>query len=211
MRGAHAARYLFAACLCASTVDLIVVDGVVGPMALRGEPSSPTESAASVAAGSAATAPAQRLAMNGTAGASATSGTEAASSPATATATATARPPLAPRVVARFESDQPVATWEDLRPLAAEMKADPQARIVLEGHADPYGDPAHNRTLSLDRAKWAQARLVELGVSAARLEVIAHGAERPLDEGGDDAAVASNRRVEFRWLPSSPSREDRGR
>jgi peptidoglycan-associated lipoprotein len=88
------------------------------------------------------------------------------------------------------------------------MKADPTTRIVLEGHADQYGDLSHNRTLSLDRAKWAQARLVELGVSAARIEVIAHGAERPIAEGDDDAAVASNRRVEFRWIPRSPAPED---
>lgn len=211
MRGAHAARYLFAACLCASTVDLIVVDGVVGPVALRAEASSSTTSAtsaASAAPSSAAPPATEGLAANVDARTTAPSGTAAERAAAATPDPATAPPSLTPRVVARFDSDQPIASWEDLRPLAAAMRADPKARVVLEGHADPYGDPSHNRTLSLDRAKWARARLVELGVSAARVEVIAHGAERPLDEGGDDAAVASNRRVEFRWLPSSPSRDD---
>jgi peptidoglycan-associated lipoprotein len=205
MRGTHAARYLFAACLCASTVDLIVVDCVIGPMALRTEPASamPISSIAeSSAAPSRDDVPAVKAATTTTlATANATTSTPSAAGEARGG-------PLAPQVVARFESEQPSASWEDLRPLAAAMTAEPTTRVVLEGHADQYGDPSHNRTLSLDRAKWAQARLVELGVSAARIEVIAHGAERPLAEGDDDAAVAINRRVEFRWIPRSPLPED---
>jgi len=80
---------------------------------------------------------------------------------------------------------------------------------VLEGHADRNGDRAYNRTLSLERARWAQARLVELGVPAERVEVIAHGADRPLTDSAVDAAVASNRRVEARWLPSAADDGDR--
>ncbi len=118
-------------------------------------------------------------------------------------------PGAAPTVVARFEIDQPNASWDDLAFLAATMKADPRRRVVLEGHTDRKGDRAYNRTLSYERARWAQSRLVELGVSASRVEVIAHGAEQPLADGPDDAAVASNRRVEARWLPSAPDDGDR--
>jgi len=112
-------------------------------------------------------------------------------------------------VVARFDIDQPNASWDDLAFLAASMKADPRRRVVLEGHADRKGDRVYNRTLSFERARWAQGRLVELGVDARRIEVIAHGADRPLSDGPDDAAVASNRRVEARWLPSAPDDGDR--
>jgi peptidoglycan-associated lipoprotein len=102
----------------------------------------------------------------------------------------------------------PTANDEDLRALAAEMLADPTSEIMLEGHTDQRGDPVRNRALSLERATWAQAKLVELGVSATRIAVVGLGAERPLYTGDDDAAVASNRRVELRWLSSSPSREN---
>ncbi|HSO31076.1 MAG TPA: OmpA family protein [Labilithrix sp.] len=183
------ARYAFAACLLVSVVDLSIVDFVIGPWALGPEPApSPRQAPAPVAA-PATTSPA----------------TAAAATAASAAATAALAGRSAPRVVARFESDQPTASDEDLRALATAMIADPSGEILLEGHTDQRGDPDHNRALSLERARWAQNRLVELGVSASRIAVVGLGAERPLAKGDDDAAVASNRRVEVRWLASSPS------
>jgi peptidoglycan-associated lipoprotein len=200
---ANAAKYLFAACLCASVVDLFVVDLVIAPLAL--------EPTAAVTAVTPAMTPAATLAPAGGAAA----GAATTLTPAAAVATTSLLLPAIvragsypPGVVARFDSDQAVGSSDDLAALAKAMLADPKTRIVLEGHADPTGDRSHNRTLSLDRAKWAQGRLVDAGVAAARIEVIGHGAERLLSEGDDDAAVASNRRVEFRWLPSSPSDEE---
>lgn len=203
MRGTSAAKYLFAACLCASTVDLIVVNFVIGPLAFPDGDAAPAE-------------PALKAAPAATAGGEGTSRMESPAAHATATvaeAAATVAPAEspAPSVVARFESDQPVASSDELRPLAKALNADPKRRIVLEGHADQHGDPAHNRALSLERAEWAKAQLVALGVDTARIDVIAHGAERPLAGGDDDAAVASNRRVEARWLPSSGSTGDEER
>ena len=191
MRGAVTAKYLFAACLCVSTVDLLVVNFVIGPLAIA----APAAGAFPLVAAS-GDAPAPTV-------------PSATPARATAALVAPAPPATAPMVVARFEIDQPTASWDDLAFLAATMKADPRRRVVLEGHTDRKGDRGYNRTLSFERARWAQSRLVELGVSASRVEVIAHGAEQPLAEGPDDAAVASNRRVEARWLPSAPDDGDR--
>jgi outer membrane protein OmpA-like peptidoglycan-associated protein len=184
------AKYVFAACLCASVLDLSLVNFVIGPAALRPE----------VASGLVAEAP------------------RPVDAPAAATATPTPTPVengqtrasrMKTRVVARFESDQPTTDDRDLRALATAMIAEPNGEIVLEGHTDQRGDPARNRALSMERAMWAQNRLVELGVNASRIAVVGLGAERPLDKGDDDAAVASNRRVEVRWLSGSPSTEER--
>lgn len=191
MRGAdQTARYLFAACLSASTVALLFVNFVLGPLAF-GAP------AAALAF--------PLVAASGEAAAAAVTPRVTAAAPAILPAA----PATAPMVVARFEIDQPNASWDDLAFLAATMKADPRRRVVLEGHTDRKGDRAYNRTLSFERARWAQSRLVELGVSASRVEVIAHGAEQPLADGPDDAAVELNRRVEARWLPSAPDDGDR--
>jgi outer membrane protein OmpA-like peptidoglycan-associated protein len=195
MRGTTAARYLFAACLSASTVALLVVNLVLGPMAFGSAAGSTPAAYALVAAGPQAEGPRQAAA--------------AERPPAERTTVLGALETAPPIVVARFEIDQPSASWDDLAFLAATMKADPRRRVVLEGHSDRKGDRAYNRTLSFERARWAQARLVELGVKASRIEVIAHGADRPLADGPDDAAVASNRRVEARWLPSAPDDGDR--
>ena len=194
-----AAKYLFAACLSASVVDLVIADFVLGPLALQ-PPSppgmaSPTPSTppppdrAEVAAAPRVAAP-----------------TATATAVVSATPSATTLPTTRPRsrVVARFDSDQQAANEDDLRALAKAMIADPSAEIVLEGHTDQRGDAARNRTLSLDRATWAKGRLVELGVNPSRIAVVGLGAERPLGTGDDDASIASNRRVEVRWLSGSP-------
>ena len=203
-----AAKYVFAACLSASVVDLVVVDFVLGPLALG--PEAPPTSAAIAAATEA-----------GGAGTAAATGLPTMTATALPTATATAtdatdatdagRPRTVrarTRVVARFDSDQPIGSDDELRALATAMIADPYAEIVLEGHTDQRGDPDRNQSLSVERATWARNRLVELGVSASRIAVVGLGSERPLDKGDDDAAIANNRRVEVRWLTGSPSAEE---
>ena len=201
MRSGVAAK-LFAACLGCSLVDLVVLDFVVGPEALR-------EDAAD--AQSPGDEPPRRrsLAAEAGAAAAATSSVAVPARPASEThGGATPAPAAGRRVVARFESDSPIADDTELRALAASMLADPTAEIVLEGHADQRGDPERNRMLSLDRAKWAQTRLVELGVSASRIAVVGVGAERPRETAEDDAAIANNRRVEVRWITGTPPADD---
>jgi peptidoglycan-associated lipoprotein len=196
MRSGVAAK-LFAACLGCSLVDLAVLDFVVGPEALREGPTLVAPDAGR------ATESVQDAGVSATATATTTTPTAA-----TDGGRAPARAGSGRRVVARFDSEQPSADDTELRALAAAMIADPTAEIVLEGHSDQRGDPERNRMLSLDRAKWAQTRLVELGVSASRIAVVGVGAERPRETGEDDTAVAANRRVEVRWITGTPPAED---
>jgi peptidoglycan-associated lipoprotein len=198
MRSGVAAK-LFAACLGCSLVDLAVLDFVVGPEALREAPTLAAPDAGR------ATESVHDASVSATATATTTTPTAAADG---GRAPARAGSGAGRRVVARFDSEQPSADDTELRALAAAMIADPTAEIVLEGHSDQRGDPERNRMLSLDRAKWAQTRLVELGVSASRIAVVGVGAERPRETGEDDTAVAANRRVEVRWITGTPPAED---
>jgi outer membrane protein OmpA-like peptidoglycan-associated protein len=196
MRSGVAAK-LFAACLCCSLVDLVALDFVVGPAALRDDvTANDAQTGPTAASTDATTSPTSTL----------TSPTPTPTAPpAAASGEPATRPASGRRVVARFDSDSPIADDTDLRTLAASMLADPSAEIVLEGHTDQRGDPERNRMLSLERAKWAQTRLVELGVSSSRIAVVGVGAERPRET--DDAAIASNRRVEVRWITGTPPAE----
>lgn len=79
------------------------------------------------------------------------------------------------------------------------MIEDHDARIVLEGHSDTHGGDDYNHDISLKRAEWVKSRLVELGVSADRIETSGLGATRPLRSDLPDAESV-NRRVEVRWI-----------
>ena len=109
-------------------------------------------------------------------------------------------PARVPTIVASFESASTEPTDESaIRALATAMIEDHDVSIVLEGHSDTRGGDDYNHTISLERANWVKARLVELGVSPDRIETVGLGATRPLRS--DDADAPSvNRRVEVRWL-----------
>ena len=104
-----------------------------------------------------------------------------------------------PTIVARFDSaaTEP-ADQMAIRTLARAMIEDHAAEIVLEGHSDTIGGDDYNHEISLARADWVKARLVELGVSAERIETVGLAATRPL-HSDVDAQASVNRRVEVRW------------
>lgn len=77
------------------------------------------------------------------------------------------------------------------------LKANPAARVRLEGHADERGTREYNVGLGERRAKAVQAALTALGVSDNQLSIVSYGEERPVDPGHDEAAWAKNRRVQL--------------
>ena len=111
-------------------------------------------------------------------------------------------PARVPTIVARFDtaSKEP-ADQSAIRALATAMIEDHDVTIVLEGHSDTRGGDDYNHKISLERADWVKVRLVELGVSAERIETVGLGATRPL-RSDDPDAPSVNRRVEVRWLGS---------
>ncbi|WP_460502983.1 OmpA family protein, partial [Hymenobacter agri] len=79
-----------------------------------------------------------------------------------------------------------------LNQLAAELKARPELRLRIAGHADKIGEPDKNQVLSEQRAEAVKAFLVQAGVAAGRLSTVGYGDTRPLYPSPD----VRNRRVE---------------
>jgi peptidoglycan-associated lipoprotein len=77
------------------------------------------------------------------------------------------------------------------------LRANPQARFRVEGHADAQGTEQYSLALGAHRAEAVKSYLVSLGIEQGRLTTISYGAERPADHGHHEAAWAKNRRVEF--------------
>jgi peptidoglycan-associated lipoprotein len=69
--------------------------------------------------------------------------------------------------------------------------------ITLEGHCDERGTVEYNQALGEKRANAARDYLVNAGVSAARIQSLSYGKERPFAEGHDESAWAQNRRAHF--------------
>lgn len=80
---------------------------------------------------------------------------------------------------------------------AAYLKDSPQSRIVVEGNCDERGTNEYNMALGERRAVGAKKYLVNLGVSANRVNTISYGEERPLNYGHDELAWSQNRRADF--------------
>ena len=76
------------------------------------------------------------------------------------------------------------------------LKANPNAKVRLEGHCDERGTAEYNLALGQKRAEAAKAFLEGLGISSQRMATVSYGEERPLDAGHNDAAWAKNRRVD---------------
>jgi peptidoglycan-associated lipoprotein len=100
----------------------------------------------------------------------------------------------------QFEFDRWELTPEarhTLEELASAMKAFPNLKLTIEGHADERGTSEYNLALGARRAQSARDYLVNLGVAAERLETISYGQERPVDPGHNEIAWALNRRAHF--------------
>jgi len=81
---------------------------------------------------------------------------------------------------------------------ANSLKASPNTRIRLEGHADERGTREYNLALGERRAQAIERYLQVQGVSAGQMETISYGEERPADTGTTEAAYSRNRRVEMK-------------
>lgn len=77
---------------------------------------------------------------------------------------------------------------------AAWLQKYPNKTIVVEGHADERGTREYNLALGERRANAVREYLISLGVSAARIETISYGKERPAVLGSNESAWAQNRR-----------------
>lgn len=101
----------------------------------------------------------------------------------------------------QFDWDKAVikdASFSLMNEIADVIKKNPQIkRIRIEGHASVDGAPAHNKTLSNDRAHAVMKYLVDHGIAAAELAAIGFGSDRPIADNGTAEGREQNRRVEF--------------
>lgn len=97
-----------------------------------------------------------------------------------------------------FATDQSTLTPQGqatLNQQATWLMNNPNYTAVIEGHADEQGTRQYNLALGARRANAAREYLVSKGVSAARLNVISYGKERPLEVCSNEACYAKNRRA----------------
>ena len=67
------------------------------------------------------------------------------------------------------------------------LQSKPDARLTLEGHADPRGSVEYNQALSQRRVERVKGFLVALGIPAANIQTEAFGEQRPTDKQVKDA------------------------
>ncbi len=69
----------------------------------------------------------------------------------------------------------------------------PQVTVRIEGNADERGTREYNLALGARRAESVRTYLVSRGISAARIDTISYGKERPIAAGSNEEAWARNR------------------
>lgn len=102
-----------------------------------------------------------------------------------------------------FDFDKSVvkaAGFADLEKHAAYLAANPSAQVVLEGHADERGTREYNMALGERRAKAVSRFLQVNGASAAQIETVSFGEEKPAVLGHNAQSWAQNRRVEIKYV-----------
>jgi len=77
------------------------------------------------------------------------------------------------------------------------LKANPSAKITVEGHCDERGTREYNLGLGQRRAKATRDYLVAAGIDPNRIKTISYGKERPFALGHDESAWRLNRRAHF--------------
>ncbi len=77
------------------------------------------------------------------------------------------------------------------------LRANPNVRIRIAGHADDRGSDEYNVALSQKRAASAKRYLVDQGIAADRIDVVGFGEERAVAMGTGEENWSRNRRDEF--------------
>lgn len=87
-----------------------------------------------------------------------------------------------------------------LRQIGATLRAYPEMRIEVSGHADASGSNKYNEKLSVRRAEVVHDFLTYLGIAESRMSLKAYGETKPVGDNKTDEGRAHNRRVEFRQI-----------
>jgi peptidoglycan-associated lipoprotein len=77
------------------------------------------------------------------------------------------------------------------------LKANPSARLEIEGHCDERGTSEYNLALGAKRAQAAKQYLESLGISPQRVSTISYGEEIPACRQRTEDCYQQNRRDRF--------------
>jgi len=84
-----------------------------------------------------------------------------------------------------------------IRAHADYLKANPSARMLLEGHADERGSREYNLGLGERRGQSVLDLMRAEGASSSQIEVVSYGEERPVCRQSSESCWERNRRVEI--------------
>ena len=124
----------------------------------------------------------------------------AAPAPAPAVAAAPAPAAMPNLGTIHFDTNQATLTPEaqnTLRQAADYMKQNPGAHLRVEGYTDSTGAPAHNASLSDQRAYSVANFLKAQGIEGSRLTGGGFGQAEPVASNATTSGKADNRRVEL--------------
>ncbi|MDK2857124.1 MAG: peptidoglycan-associated lipoprotein [Verrucomicrobiota bacterium] len=97
-----------------------------------------------------------------------------------------------------YDSSQVSATERSkVESIANYLKQNNSATVIIEGHCDERGSREYNLALGERRALAVRTYLIDLGISAERIQTKSYGEEKPANPGHDEAAWTANRRAEF--------------
>ena len=97
-----------------------------------------------------------------------------------------------------FDSTELVDEAQEILKNNAEwLKANPSARVEVEGHCDDLGSSEYNLALGAQRAQVAKEFLVSQGISPDRLVTISYGKEAPACFEPTEECRIKNRRARF--------------
>jgi peptidoglycan-associated lipoprotein len=94
---------------------------------------------------------------------------------------------------------------EILKKNAEWLKANPKARVEVEGHCDDVGSAEYNLALGAKRAQTAKDFLVSQGIASERLVTISYGKEAPACFELNEECRVRNRRARFVMFTELPT------
>ncbi len=83
------------------------------------------------------------------------------------------------------------------------LKRHPDRAVLVEGHSDEPAGGKDSVVISSERANVVRRRLIDEGIAANRITVIAHGATKRIAVCTDDGCASQNRRVTTTILGNS--------
>ncbi len=91
----------------------------------------------------------------------------------------------------------PETEYPKIDTVADVLNRDDSIVLIVEGHCDERGTNEYNMSLGDYRAQTLRSHLINLGISADRIQTQSYGEEKPAVQGSGEEVWSQNRRGEF--------------